>query len=182
MIRKLFALIQFLIALASIIFLVFGVAAVWETNNVITAGVVGHSKEEFTGLNLIFGKTNSEHGFNFEVSVFGIILIVCLAVTGIVSLFRVILPGTGGDILSGVLALTSLALCIMLFLLTQKFAITFDLDNSNPIIVLANNSNDKMYELVKGDLTIGAGAIFAALGCLANVVLSIIDTMLNRKK
>jgi hypothetical protein len=185
MIRKLFALIMFLLSLGAIVMALFGVVVIWKNDTLDSIASLGSAsaKEEYTGLMLFFGKTNKDHLLNFAQNWLGYAVIGCLLASAVCALLRVIMPGTGGDILDGILILASLGAGILLLLVTQKFAIKFDLDNCNALIRVFNgNTQEGMYKFVSGDLAIGAGAILGALCCLANVVLGVLDTMVNRRK
>jgi hypothetical protein len=185
MIRKLFALIMFLISAAAIVMVLFGVVAVWdnETISTISSTLGGDSiKEEFSGLEYFLGKTNKDNLLNFKMSTVGMALLACLALTAILALVRVISPGSGGDILAGLLVLAALAAGIMLLVCTQEFAIEFDTENSVTINSYATLTGKSIYEVVSKGLSIGSASIIAALCCLANVVLGVLDTIFNRKK
>lgn len=185
MIRKLFALIMFLLSLGGIIMALFGVVLIWQNDTLDTIASLGSStaREEYTGIMLFFGKTDSDHMINFAQSWVGYAVVGCLLASAICAVLRVIMPGSGGDILDGILILASLAAGILLLLLTAKFSLNFDLENCNALIrIYVGNTQEGMYDFVSGDLAVGAGSIMAALCCLANVVLGVIDTMLNRKK
>ncbi len=185
MIRKLFALIMFLISAAAIVMTLFGVVAVWdnEAMSTISSTFGGDSvKEEFTGLQYFLGKTDKDNILNFKISTVGMVLMACLSLMAILALVRVILPGSGGDILAGLLVLASLAAGILLVACTQKFAIEFDAENSAAINSYAKLTGKSIYDVVSNDLKIGSASIIAALCCLVNVVLGVLDTIFNRKK
>ena len=67
MIRKLFALIMFLLSLGAIVMALFGVVVIWKNDTLDSIASLGSTsaKEEYTGLMLFFGKTDKDHLLNF---------------------------------------------------------------------------------------------------------------------